>query len=290
MSAYHRPTTLADALAVRAAGPVTVLSGGTDVYPARTVQTAWGDPAVPDILDISAIAGLRGIQKTDFGWEIGAATRWSDVIRADLPPLFAGLQAAAREVGGVQIQNRGTLAGNLVTASPAGDGIPCLLALDASVVLASRKGERVLPLADFQTGYRQTALRDDELVTAILIPRPRGAARGAFVKLGARRYLVISIVMASAVLETDDTGTITAARIAVGACSPVARRIPALEARLVGASLGADLAGLVEPGDLAGLAPIDDIRASGAYRADAAAVAVRDLLARFAAGGQRSAA
>ncbi len=109
--------------------------------------------------------------------------------------------------------------------------MPNLLALDAEVELASLRGTRVVPVEGFLDGYRHTACRPDEIVTALLIPKPSAAARGAFLKLGARRYLVISIVMAAAVVETDADGAIDHARLAVGACSPVARRLPALEAR-----------------------------------------------------------
>ena len=115
-----------------------------------------------------------------------------------MPPAFAGYQAAAREIGGRQVQNRGTLVGNICTASPAGDGIPCLLTLDAEIELASLAGSRSVPIGDFVDGYRHTLRRPDEIVTAILIPKPKEGARGRFMKLGARRYLVISIVMAAA--------------------------------------------------------------------------------------------
>lgn len=258
------------------------MAGGTDIYPAHTARAAWGSSATGDILDISGIDALAGISGDETGWRIGARTTWMDIITADLPPLFDGLKAAAREVGGVQIQNRGTIAGNLVTASPAGDGIPCLMALGAEIELASTGGTRRLAIEDFNTGYRRTALRADELVTAIHVPKPAGESRGGFVKLGARRYLVISIVMASAVIEVVED-KVTAARIAVGACSPAARRIPALEARLPGRSLDT-LVDCVEPGDADGLDPIDDIRASGPYRRHAAIAALRDLLAQFATG------
>jgi hypothetical protein len=148
MLAYHRPATLDDALAIRAGEDVVVLAGGTDVYPAKAARAGWGDMRQPDILDISAVAGLRGIAEDAIGWRIGALTTWTDLIRAGLPPLFDGLKLAAREVGGVQIQNRGTLAGNICTASPAGDGAPNLLVLDAGVELASRQGRRVVPIRD----------------------------------------------------------------------------------------------------------------------------------------------
>src|SRR5262249_12973399 len=156
------------------------------------------------------------------------------LIAASLPPLFDGLKLAAREVGGVQIQNAGTLAGNLCNASPAADGVPALLALDAVVELAGPGGERSLPLERFILGPRRTALQTGELATAIRVPKPRGAARSHFLKLGARKYLVISIVMVAATIEVAADGRVAAAKVAVGACSPVAQRLRMLEMRLAG--------------------------------------------------------
>jgi N-methylhydantoinase B len=285
---YFRPTSLAEALAIRAEHDVTVLAGGTDVYPVRTARRAWGDPSHKDVLDITAVPGLRGITEEPGGWRLGALSTWSDLAMASLPPLFDGYRQAAREVGGVQVQNLGTLAGNIVTASPAGDGIPNLLALDAQVELASRAGTRTLPFAAFATGYRQTALRPDEIVTALIVPKLDGA-RSTFLKLGARKYLVISIAMVSAVVATNAGGTITGARIAVGACSAVAQRLTSLEAVLAGVPLDA-AAGLVSEGHLAGLNPIDDVRATAAYRLTAAQALVRDALADLAATASRRAA
>ncbi len=276
MTAYHRPTTLPDALAIRAGADVAVLAGGTDIFPARTARAAWGDPTHRDVLDLSALPGLHGIEETSEGWRIGCLVTWSALIAAKLPPIFDGLRAAAREVGGMQVQNRGTLVGNLVTASPAGDGIPNLLALDASVEIASPHGSRQLPVADFVTGYRTTALAADELVLALHVPRLAGA-QGGFRKLGARHYLVISIAMVAGVIATDAAGRITTARIALGACSAVAQRLPGLEAALVGVER-AQAARIPQPHHLEGLTPIDDIRASAAYRRDAALVLLRDLL------------
>ncbi|GJD52861.1 Carbon monoxide dehydrogenase medium chain [Methylobacterium crusticola] len=272
---YHRPSSLAEALAIRREHDVTVLAGGTDVYPAHASRRAWGDPSHPDVLDISGIASLRGIADRGDHWRIGALATWTDLIRADLPPLLDGLRRAARAVGGVQIQNRGTLVGNACTASPAGDGIPNLLALDAAFEVS---GARV-PAERFFTGYRTTAAGPRDLVTAILIPKAPG--RGHFVKLGARRYLVISIAMAAAVVETDAEQRIARARIAVGACGAVARRLPDLEAALRGVAL-ARAPGLVHAQHLAGLAPIDDVRASAAYRMAAARALVADCLAALA--------
>ncbi|WP_439515261.1 FAD binding domain-containing protein [Oceanibaculum nanhaiense] len=272
---YLRPERLEDAVAALRDGAWTLLAGGTDHYPARvTAQRS------EDILDITGLAGLHGISDAGDHFRIGALTRWSDITESDLPPCFDGLRRAAREVGGMQIQNRATLAGNLCNASPAADGVPPLLTLDASVELASAEGVRTLPLSEFILGNRKTARRPDELMTAILVPKPAHPARAAFLKLGARKYLVISITMVAGLLEVKD-GQVAAARIAVGACSAVAQRLPALEAALVGQTAGPGLAGLVAQEHLAGLAPIDDIRADAGYRQDAALVLVKRCLAEL---------
>jgi CO/xanthine dehydrogenase FAD-binding subunit len=274
MGDYLRPRRLEEALAALGRRPV-LLAGGTDFYPARV-----GRAIDEDVLDITGIEALRGITADGTGWRLGATTTWSELVEADLPPLFDGLKQAAREVGGLQIQNTGTLAGNLCNASPAADGVPCLLALDAEIEIAGPAGERRLPLRRFITGPRRTALGSGELVLAIRVPRPTHEARSAFLKLGARRYLVISIAMVAATLEVAE-GRIAAARIAVGACSPVAERLPALEAALAGAPLDECLANRVEPAHLAPLSPIDDVRGSAEYRSDAVVTLLRRLLASF---------
>lgn len=261
---YLRPVGLEEALAALAGGGLAVLAGGTDFYPARV-----GRPLREDVLDISGLAGLRGVSREDGRWRIGALTTWSDLAGQPLPPLFDGLKLAAREVGGIQIQNAGTVGGNICNASPAADGVPCLLTLDAEVELASVRGRRRVDLARFITGGRQTARHQDELVTAVLIPEHSARARSAFMKLGARRYLVISILMVVVTLDIDDSGAVVKAAVAVGACSPVAQRLPGLEARLVGRPV-AQAATLVRSSDLAVLSPIDDVRGTAAYRMEAA--------------------
>jgi CO/xanthine dehydrogenase FAD-binding subunit len=199
-------------------------------------------------------------------------------MEAALPPLFDGLKLAAREIGGVQIQNSGTLAGNLCNASPAADGVPALLALDASVELSSASGVRTLPLGEFILGPRKTARRSDELLTAILISKPKYPSNSHFLKLGARKYLVISITMASVVIE-HESGVVRDARVAVGSCSPVALRLPALEAALRGRPLNNRLAETATAAHLAPLAPIDDVRASADYRIDSALTVVKRTIA-----------
>ena len=279
MGTYSRPDTLDAALRALGAGEWTILAGGTDFYPARV-----GRPIDEDVLDITAVAGLRDIVETDDHVRLGATTTWSDVIAADLPPCFRGLRLAAREVGGAQVQNVGTVCGNLCNASPAADGIPPLLTLDAVVEIASARRERRVPLGEFVTGNRRTVLSRDEIVTGLRIPRPKRPARSTFVKLGARRYLVISIVMVSVILEDTGDGEVAAARIAVGSCSEVARRLADLERALIGRPLSADLADVPQPRHFRDLAPIDDVRGTSAYRYDAALTCVRRALAELGRG------
>ena len=275
MGEYLRPDGLSEALAALRR-PRTVLAGGTDFYPARV-----GRAIDEDVLDITGIAGLRGISAGADGWRLGATTTWSEVLDAELPPLFESLKQAAREVGGRQIQNAGTLAGNLCNASPAADGVPPLLALDAEIELAGLAGARRLPLASFITGNRRTVLAPGELMIAIHVAKPAHETRSAFLKLGARRYLVISIAMAAATLEIDG-GRIAAARVAVGACSAVAQRLPRLEAALLGAPVDQRLGNLVDETHLAPLKPIDDVRGSAAYRRDTVVTLLRRLLGGLA--------
>ena len=262
------PAGLSQALEILAEGRHTVLAGGTDFYPARV-----GRPLNEPVIDITGIDEQRGITRDGDLRRIGALTTWSEVIAADLPRSFDGLRMAAARVGGVQIQNAGTIGGNLCNASPAADGIPPLLALDASVELASASGTRVISLEEFLVGYRETALRPGELVAAVLVPSALEGAPSDFLKLGARKYLVISIVMVAVVIALDSEGRVEQARVAVGACSPVAQRARRVESELVGHR--GDLAALVSPEHLSMLSPIDDIRAGAADRLDAALKLVR---------------
>lgn len=265
---YHQPLTLTQALHIAADPRMRVVAGGTDLFP------SLGDgPAPKHLLDLTRVVGLRGISQGPDGWRIGAGTRWADLVSADFPPAFAGLQAASREVGSVQIQNAGTIGGNLCTASPAADGVPALLTLDAKVELASLTGVRQIPLQDFLLGARKTALQVGEILTAIHIP-PVPDAQGAFLKLGARRYLVISIAMVAVVLGVNK-GAITTARVAVGSCAPVAQRLHRLEAELMGQPMR-DVQ--VRADHLTVLSPIGDVRGTADYRLQAVATLVQRAL------------
>ena len=233
---YFRPTALSEALSWLADRDASIAAGCTDLFPATTFREISGS-----VLDVTAIKGLRGITEETNYWRIGGATTWTDIIRADLPTAFDGLKLAAREVGSVQIQNAGTVAGNVCNASPAADGVPCLLTLDALVELTSTRETRCLDLSDFLIGPRQTARLADEILTAILIPKSAVDGLATFRKLGARRYLVISIAMVAARLVVRND-TIEQAAIAVGACGPIARRLTSIEADLTGKSPSLDIA------------------------------------------------
>jgi CO/xanthine dehydrogenase FAD-binding subunit len=266
---YARPSNLDDALGLLAESGARIIAGGTDVYPGAGERSLQAD-----YVDVSNISALRGVSVDAACVRIGAATTWSDIARADLPPAFDALKVAARDVGAVQIQNRGTIAGNLCNASPAADGAPPLLILDAEVELASRDGTRRLALDMFIKGVRSTQLAPGEVMTAIVTPLPSRTMRSTFFKLGARRYLVISIAMVAVGLDVVE-GIVRDARIAVGACSAVAQRMRQAERRLIGAPASSGLGALIEADDLAQLAPIDDIRASADYRRDAALTLLR---------------
>lgn len=267
---YERPTELSKALELLGNGAWDVLAGGTDFYPALGEKVP-----TRDIVDITAIKTLRGVTEKADHWRIGALTTWSDIARLDLPAPFMALQMAARAVGSQQIQNRATIGGNLCNASPAADGVPALLVLDAEIELTSRSGTRQMPLSDFISGNRQTALAKDELLTAILLPRTSTTGVSSFTKLGSRKYLVISMVMTAARLLKGPDGEVMSAAISVGACSAVAQRLPELEKALIGKPCNADLVKFVHSTHLEHLTPIDDIRASATYRRWAAEETVR---------------
>jgi CO/xanthine dehydrogenase FAD-binding subunit len=272
---YHRATTLPDAIAQAARG-ARLLAGGTDLYPLTREQELAGP-----VVDVTALPDLQGIRTTPGGLRIGAGVTWADIARADLPAGLAALAQAARQVGGAQIQTAGTLGGNLCTASPAADGVPPLLACDAAVELAGPAGLRHLPLPDFLAGPRRTALGPGEVLVAVHLPAAGLAGRSAFLKLGARAYLVISIVMVAVRLVVAG-GVVERAAVAVGAASPTARRLAAVETALRGVPAARAAEAVAAADVAAGLAPIDDIRASAAYRHEAAVTLLRRAVAEAA--------
>ena len=264
MNRYARPQTLDEAVHLLAETGGSVLAGGTDFYP------SLGDrPVAGSVVDISRIREMKGVTTTGDEVRIGGLTTWSELLVSSLPRCYDALKSAAREIGGVQIQNRGTVAGNLCNASPAADSVPPLLALDAEVELLSRSGKRRLPLAEFIVGNRKTQRRQDEILTAVIVPRGLDDAASVFLKLGARRYLVISIVMVAAVVKARN-GRVEEARIAVGACSARAQRLTELEQALKGMPATRGIGAAVRPEHMAALSPIGDVRATASYRSEAA--------------------
>lgn len=270
---YLKPKTLDQAVALLASTGGQILAGGTDFYPALGENLPHGN-----VVDVTSVGEIRGISIESDHVRIGGLTSWTDVIRTPLPRCFDALKKAAREVGSVQIQNRGTVAGNLCNASPAADGVPPLLALDAEVELVSAAGRRRMRLAEFLTGNRKTQRRADEILVAVLVPRRLENASSAFLKLGARRYLVISISMVAAVLQSDEAARVAEVRVAVGSCAVTARRLFDLERDLVGLPAQAGIGAAVKSAHLAALSPIDDVRATGEYRRDASLTLVRRAL------------
>ena len=283
---YERAADLAAALRRLAEGGWTPLAGATDFYPARV-----GRPVRESLLDLTGLHALRGIEASGNdgapAWRIGALTTWSELARAPLDPSLAALQQAVREVGGVQIQNQATVGGNLCNASPAADGVPALLALDAQVELASVRGVRRLPVSGFVLGNRRTAIGPDELLTAVIVPRRSPRAVSRFLKLGHRRYLVISIVMAAVAVDFDEDARVSHCAVAVGACSSAALRLPVVERAMLSAhrtQLAERFATLDDEAAFAPLAPIDDVRGTATYRRDAAFELIRRIVAEVAEG------
>lgn len=276
---YERPATLTRALELLAGGPARVLAGGTDLYPATGDHSLSGD-----IVDLTGIADLSRIDAGAAGMRIGACVTWAMLARASLPPALDALAQAAREVGGRQIQNAGTIGGNLCNASPAADGVPPLLVLEAIAELTGTDGTRLVPLAEFLTGPRRTALGPGELLTGIRVPRRAMRGRSVFRKLGARRHLVISIASV-AVRLVEREGRIADVAVAVGACSAVARRLITVEAALRDQPLAGAGARIADDLVAAALSPLDDIRASADYRGRAAAELIRRAVADLAGVG-----
>lgn len=275
MTTYLRPRDLDEALGARAAhADWMVLAGGTDL-----MVSAHHKPDPPGILDLWRLAALCFVTVTDTEVAIGAGTTWTEVerhpvIRERLP----SLAAAAREIGALQIQARGTLGGNVGTSSPVGDSLPALLALDAELEVASVRGSRRLAYAAWCTGYRTTQLAPDELIVAARIRFPAAGARLAWRKVGTRRAQSISKVMGAATIELAGD-TVVAARVALGAVANRPIRLAAVEAAVGGLRLGAEAADAARAA-LAAVGvfgPIDDIRSTAAYRREVA----ENLVARF---------
>ncbi len=267
----HEPRDLDHALALRAAHPDAMpLAGCTDVMVA--IETRAIDP--PAFLNLWGLDELRGITRDDALW-IGALATYTELVEsADVNAWAPVVVEAARTCGAWQIQNRGTLGGNIANASPAGDSLPVLLACDAQIELASAaRGRRLVPLAQLYTGYRALAMAPDELITRIRLPQPHAADRTYYRKVGTRLAQAISKVVLGGRLRVEG-GIVIEARVALGSVAPTPVRCPSVEAALVGQPIDPAAADHVD----ADIAPIDDVRSTADYRRSVARRVVRGWL------------
>lgn len=280
---YHRPTSLADALKElgQAAPGTRLVAGGTDVM----VELGRGNKLTQHLIDLTALESeLRFITEDADRLTLGALSTHNDVLGS---PVFRRealpLVQACAEVGAPQIRTRGTVAGNLVTASPANDTIASLYALDAEVEVIGPNCLRSMPVDAFIKGFRQTDLRPGELVRSISVRKLGTTRRGIFLKLGLRKAQAISVISVAVVVEFDGP-RVTEARIALGCVAPTIVRIAAAEASLVGSTL--DIAARTRAASIAAdaIAPIDDVRATAGYRRTTISALVERALDQIADG------
>ena len=255
------PRSLTDALRMlRDEGPVVPMAGCTDLY----VSLNFGTLKDTRFLNLWRLDALRTIERRGGRLSMGALATYTDIIRSPLVgKTLPMLAAAAREIGAVQIQNRGTIGGNVANASPAGDTLPVLAAADAFVVLRSAAATRMVPLTSFYTGYRRSVMRSDELVVALEVPPVAG--RQWFRKVGTRAAQAISKIVMAAVVGDQP-------RVALGSVAPTVIRLPRTEAALARHGSLADAQRIL----IDEMAPIDDLRSTAEYRQRVAA----NLLAR----------
>jgi CO/xanthine dehydrogenase FAD-binding subunit len=258
-----QPRSLAEALKMlRDEGSLTPMAGCTDLY----VALNFGTLSDTRFLDLWRLDALRPIEMRGRTLSLGALATHSDIIRSPLVrrrlPMLA---AACREVGGAQIQNRGTIGGNVANGSPAGDTLPALAAADAVVVLASAAGERRVPFTAFYTGYRRTVRRPGELIVAFEVPAVSG--RQYFRKVGTRAAQAISKVVIAGVVSDRP-------RIALGSVAPTVVRATRTEAALAGGASIEEAQRTLA----AEIAPIDDLRSTADYRRRVAANLLATML------------
>jgi len=269
------PQDLFEAYERLAAGPTRPIAGGTDVMVAITGELG---PIPERMLDLSRIEALRGIELEAGQLVLGARTTYSEIRRSTLcREHLPALVEAAATIGAAQIQNRGTLGGNLANASPAGDTLPILLAADAVILVGGQRGEREIAASDFFVEYRKTALAPDELILQVRFPLARGREL-RFRKVGTRRAQAISkVVMALAWRDLRSEGW-TDVRVALGSVAATPIRATATEAVLEGAQPTPEVADRAAETIAAELKPIDDVRSTADYRRAVSARILHRLL------------
>jgi xanthine dehydrogenase small subunit len=260
----HSARTLNEAYAVLAerGGAVKIIAGGTDLMVLMNAHMLEAS----DLLDIWRVDELRGITDEESAIRIGALTTYTQLIRSALVrEHIPALVAASRTIGAVQIQNRGTIGGNVVNASPAGDSLPVLAAYDAKIEVGSARGVRHIEYSEFYTGYRRTTLEPDELVIAVRIPKLKDGEQDFFWKVGTRRAQAISkTVMAARAKVTGRT--IESIAIGVGSVAPTVIRAHQTEKLLEGATLTPDIIEQAKQTIAREIAPITDLRSNDHYR------------------------
>ncbi len=282
--AYHSVSTIDEALSLLDdhGSAARIVAGGTDLI----IEMERGQhPKLKTLIDITRAPNLDQIALKEDRIVLGPLVTHNHVVASKLIRQRAlPLAQASWEVGAPQIRNRATVAGNLITASPANDTITPLIALEAEVTLASVAGERTIQLADFYSGFRQTVLRPDELLREIRIPPIREDQCGIFLKLGLRRAQAISVVDAAVVVSLDHSGCVNEARIALGSVAATIVRVPAAETYLAGKRLTDET--IAEAGRLASesVKPIDDVRGSALYRGEMVKTLVARALRQLASG------
>lgn len=274
------PATLAEAVALLASAPHRPMAGATDLLVALTAELG---PPPERVLDLWRIEELRGIAIRHGTLELGALTTYAEIrASADCRAHAPSLVDAAATIGAAQIQNRGTLGGNAVNASPAGDTLPVLLALDATLVAVGPGGEREIAAADFWPAYRRTALAADELLARVRIPLADGRVE-RFRKVGTRRAQAISKVMLATAWRHEPgagggSGLRRGVRVALGSVAAVPVRARATEEVLEGAPSSPEIAEAAVAALRSELRPIDDVRSTAAYRREAACRVLRRIL------------
>lgn len=262
MTIYLRPTSLAEAIKMRADHPdATIFAGGTDVMNRVSQETS-----LAGMLDLFALDSFVGVSRREHGIQIGAATTFSQIVRDPLVNTHLPiLRDAASQIGALQIQNRGTIGGNIGNASPLGDLLPVLLALDAQVSLASTRGERQVPYGEFCTGYRRTVMEPDELIVSVSIPILSDRTFQYWRKVGTRKAQATSKVMLAGVGETT-CNRVTLVRLGIGAVADRPIRLTDVEQLLLSKDLDHSQVEQARTLTLRSLNPIDDLRSTADYR------------------------
>jgi CO/xanthine dehydrogenase FAD-binding subunit len=281
MTEAYSPASLEAALQLLADHPaLRPVAGCTDLMVGEPEARA----ALPEVMDLLRIPELRGIRTVGDGLEIGATTTFWEIRQsAEIAAHYPILGEAARQIGGWQIQSRATLGGNVANASPAGDSLPALLALDAVAIAVGPGGRREVPYGDWHTGYRQIALQPGELLGWIRVPRPAAGSRQLFRKVGTREAQAISKVVVAAVARLQG-GSIARLRLAAGSVAATPIRLTAVEDGIVGHPVGEETAALAGRLAAEAVEPIDDVRSTAAYRKWVLERVVRRMVLSLSAG------